>query len=42
MLNHPDENTTFSFEAEPEGSSDCLIAIVLNTIVEQQFKCYII
>lgn len=42
MLNHLDQNTTFSFEAEPEGVFICLIVIVFNTITEQLLKCHII
>lgn len=42
MLNHLDQNTTFSFEAGPEGALNRLIAIVLNTIAEQQLKCHVI
>jgi len=42
MSNHLDQSTTFSFEAEPEGALNCLIAIVPNTTAEQQLKCHII
>lgn len=42
MLNHLDQNTTFSFEAEPERVLDHVMAIVLNTRAEQQLKSHII
>lgn len=42
MLNHLDQNTTFSFEAEPESALDHVMAIVLNTRAEQQLKSHII
>lgn len=35
MLNHIDQNTTFSFEAEPGGVLNHLMAIVLSTLAEQ-------
>lgn len=42
ILNHLDQNTTLSFEAEPECALNHLIAIVLYTAAVQQLKCHII
>lgn len=35
MLSHFDQNTTFSFEAEPECALNRLVAIAINTIAKQ-------